>query len=429
MVRITKRRKINKKRFLLPLIGVVVVFVAAYPLIVILRLTTSSVFGSGSSSAYPTNPPGTCISTYSGLPELWRPAKQTTKKLRLQDSPWTREDQALAEEAGSKGVQELVDFYSEASDEDILGLNTDAVNSLIDCVYAPSPNVDPGKHEIVVKAAIRVLKVSTRKYVSDHVQKWHTECDKMYEKMKYLGYAHYLLMQDPTDRELEQVRDTLADRLNTSFRSCGTISALMDEDVDKTLAIPDQDHDSVMWEWCLHAIALIDVMIVPGIQAPEGTEKFIADVWNYFGRYKYKNARDFPGGKYTTSDLTMAYFVTHAAYVPTGYGRHIQLIEDAPWLYTYIRENFYAALETKSPDLIAEFVDLTRQYGCDEQSDIQVRDGARFLLKLYKENKTDWARGPREDQHGRKGGSPVGGRVQDIVRIFCVRMYGAVGFV
>ena len=86
----------------------------------------------------------------------------------------------------------------------------------------------------------------------------------------------------------------------------------------------------------------------------------------------------------------MAYFVTHAAYVPTGYGRHIQLIDDAPWLYAYVRENFYAVLETKSPDLIAEFVDLARQYGCDEETDVQVRDGARFLLKLYVENNHKW---------------------------------------
>jgi hypothetical protein len=34
-------------------------------------------------------------------------------------------------------------------------------------------------------------------------------------------------------------------------------------------------------------------------------------------------------------------------------------------------------------DLLAEFVDLFRQYGCTERDDLQLRDGTRYLLKLF----------------------------------------------
>ena len=34
-------------------------------------------------------------------------------------------------------------------------------------------------------------------------------------------------------------------------------------------------------------------------------------------------------------------------------------------------------------DLVAEVVDTFRQYGCDEENDRQVHDGARWLLNLF----------------------------------------------
>ena len=78
-----------------------------------------------------------------------------------------------------------------------------------------------------------------------------------------------------------------------------------------------------------------------------------------------------------------AYLATHIGYVPTGYGRHALAIEDSPSLYRFLRENFYPVLEMGELDLVAEFVDLLRQYGLTEETDIQVRHGTRHLLRLY----------------------------------------------
>lgn len=346
----------------------------------------------GGSSIYPTNPPGTCIAKASDLPELWRRTLKVEKnadRFQIQnDSPWNAQEQVLAYEAGMKAFLELVQFYEQASEEDILELGTDAVNSLIDCVYAPSAGSQEST-DMAVQAAIRVLKINARKYVTLEKEGWEETCKSIFSKMKYLGYAQYLLVKYPLDMQLEEIRNVLRDRVNASFRSCGSISGIFGYDVNEELKNPDNDINDVLWEWMSHSIALVDCMTVPGVQVPPGTEQFIADEWEYFKHFKFKNARDYPEGHY---DHEMAYMVTHVAYIPTGYGRHVQLIHDAPWLYRYLRENFYAAMETESPDLINEFVDLVRQYGCDEEDDVMVRDGTRFLLHLFSEKGHKWMR-------------------------------------
>jgi hypothetical protein len=41
-------------------------------------------------------------------------------------------------------------------------------------------------------------------------------------------------------------------------------------------------------------------------------------------------------------------------------------------------------------DMTAEFVDLFRQYGCTEDNDLQLRDGTRYLLKLFHSAGGSW---------------------------------------
>ena len=55
-----------------------------------------------------------------------------------------------------------------------------------------------------------------------------------------------------------------------------------------------------------------------------------------------------------------------------------------------IRENFYPVMEMGELDLLAEFVDLFRQYGCTEEHDLQVRDGTRYLLRLFHAAGDSW---------------------------------------
>jgi hypothetical protein len=41
-------------------------------------------------------------------------------------------------------------------------------------------------------------------------------------------------------------------------------------------------------------------------------------------------------------------------------------------------------------DLFYEFVDLFRQYGCDETNDRQLRDGSRFAVSKFEEAGNSW---------------------------------------
>ncbi len=41
-------------------------------------------------------------------------------------------------------------------------------------------------------------------------------------------------------------------------------------------------------------------------------------------------------------------------------------------------------------DLVAEFVDSLKQYGCTEANDLQVRDGTRYLMRLFHADGDSW---------------------------------------
>ena len=85
---------------------------------------------------------------------------------------------------------------------------------------------------------------------------------------------------------------------------------------------------------------------------------------------------------------------------PLVYGRHRQKVEDAPFLYQYICENDYYAMEQGRIDLGSEFVDLIRTYGCTEENDYQLRDGTLFVMKkFYEELDGKWIDYETPDSH------------------------------
>ena len=112
-------------------------------------------------------------------------------------------------------------------------------------------------------------------------------------------------------------------------------------------------------------------------------QAFIEKTWRFFERHPFKGAAAYPDGENNNDFYHTAYLATHLAYVPTGYGRYPIYVRDSPPLYQFLRDNFYAVLEIGELDLVAEFVDLFRQYGCTERNDLQVRDGTRYLLGLF----------------------------------------------
>jgi hypothetical protein len=106
-------------------------------------------------------------------------------------------------------------------------------------------------------------------------------------------------------------------------------------------------------------------------------------LWRFLEHYPFIAARSYSEGARNRTFYDTAYLATHIAYIPTGYDRYPIHVGDAPWLYRFFRENFYAVLNMGELDMVAEFTDLFRQYGCTEQNDLQLRDGTRYLLKLF----------------------------------------------
>jgi hypothetical protein len=74
------------------------------------------------------------------------------------------------------------------------------------------------------------------------------------------------------------------------------------------------------------------------------------------------------------------------AHIPTGVHRFPLYVQDLPSLYRFYRENFYPVLLSGDLDLFASLMDTLRQYGCTEENDAQVRDGSRYMLKVFHDN-------------------------------------------
>ena len=332
-------------------------------------------------------PPGICINNLQDMPKHWRPLPGLYPD---PGTPWTAQEQTLADESVEKGLDELVAFYEHnMTVSRIQKLRNNAVNSLIDEAYASESM--PSYHAKALRAAARVLKINAARFATDKNNNKYTGCTKTYEKLKYVGYGQYLVNNLPDDAELATLQAALTAHVNFMLQQdCQTLESVLDVGDLSTIFRDKHAHADDVFDWTLKAIALTDALTVPNLALPEGTEEFIAKVWKYLSHYEYPYARDHRKhyGDYTTRNT--AWLATHVAYVPSGYGRHKQLIGDAPYLYQYIRENFYYALEYGMLDLFCEFVDLVRQYGCTEETDYQVRHGTRYILSLYLQGGHSW---------------------------------------
>jgi hypothetical protein len=68
-------------------------------------------------------------------------------------------------------------------------------------------------------------------------------------------------------------------------------------------------------------------------------------------------------------------------------------------VYDYIRENFWAAARyfNSDPDLMAEFIDILRNFGCTEDDDLMVRYGSRMFIHAFKQNGATFMSRTRND--------------------------------
>jgi hypothetical protein len=209
-------------------------------------------------------------------------------------------------------------------------------------------------------------------------------CDEFEKLLPLAVYAHrFYPAQDARTAKIVALA-------NSAFRRCRSLArAIPGIDYQGMLAnktLPTEDVFSlVIW-----SIQLNEAQLIPGLDLSQDAREFPARFWRYLESYRLVGAKAYKDGAWNEKFKATGYLATHIAYIPTGYHRHPIYIEDSVGLYRFHRENFYPLLEMDELDLVAQFVESLRQYGCTEGNDLQVRDGTRYLLKVFHDNKDRW---------------------------------------
>ena len=323
-----------------------------------------------------------CFRDYSEMPIHWRPTEAQTEKFSKKD--WSPEETQQSKKAVAAGLSEMIRFQG-AQPETVLALWDNSVEAYIDVAYAGAHNQD--LWAMAMETAIAHFIALMAPYGSELDSLG--SCNEVSSTLTLLVYAHNLHERSPEDRRIKRYREELVALANSAMDDCAYIPSLLGYSAEGVLqqdvAPNDAIYDLLMW-----SILFVDVLRIDGVRPLEGTDALIADVWAYLGRYPTPHASSFATGANDHTFYDLAYLMTHVGYLPTGYGRHRLYVSDAPWLHEFLRANFYAVMSMGELDLTAEFVDLFRQYGCDERNDVQLRDGSRYLMKLFAAADQKW---------------------------------------
>jgi len=300
------------------------------------------------------------------------------------EAAWSADEQVAADLAVQNGLREMSAFMN-ANDERVPQLWDNAVEAFINSAYAASnqPELQARSLEI----AAQHLQVLARPYMS--LTGPPPTCEHVSEFLTLAVYAHSIAQRAPKNSRMKTIRDRLVERTNLALDDCGTLDAVLGFDPVTVFDQPEASNPDV-YGWIMWSVTLTDAVSNPDLKMPPGSDQFIAKTWRYLSTYTVPQGRDHPDGLNHMPAYDAAYLMTHAGYMPTGYGRHQLTVSSAPWLYRYIRENYYAAMKMGELDLFAEFVDLLRQYGCTEETDFQLRHGSRYLLSLYRTAGGSW---------------------------------------
>jgi hypothetical protein len=316
-----------------------------------------------------------CVPQMEKAPPLWRPPSNLS--FPYAKTPWQAQEQRQADLAVHAGLEEMATFMVEKPAR-VVALGDNAIEAFIDTAYAAGHT--PALEKRALTLAFDYLDALSKPYRGPKAIE--PICDVVGEYLTFAVYAHSLAQRMPHSQKAKDLRADLVIGSNAALAACGDLKTLLGFDPQVAMAVKDAKLGDV-YHWVMWSITFVDTLTNPDLKMPPGTDEFIAETWRYLATYTVPLAKDYPNGLNHMPAYDAAYLMTHVAYIPTGYGRHQLSIADAPWLYRYIRENYYAALALGELDLFAEFVDLLRQYGCTEQTDAQLRHGSRYLLHLY----------------------------------------------
>lgn len=319
-----------------------------------------------------------CVADPDAMPQSWRPATADEWSYRSPE-PWSAAEARDAEAAIAAGLEEMLDLFDareNAADE----LWEDSVGALIEVTYAGAnpPSLDAAARD----GARDNLAVLIDSYFD--VEPRSETCEDLDLTLPLAIYAQKFYQ--PGDMRIGM----MAEHANAAYSACGSLTAAVGEDYpaifeeNRALTL-EAAFDLVIW-----SLLFIEAELYPAIELPPESRAFSARLWSWLETYPLPSARSFADGAYDDVFVEVAYLATHIAYIPTGNHRHPIYIDDSPPLYRFHRENFYPVLEMGELDLVAEFVDSLRQYGCTPENDLQVRDGTRYLLEVFHDGNDRW---------------------------------------
>jgi hypothetical protein len=331
-----------------------------------------------STTPRPTGCPA-CVLSPAAMPKSWQPRGQVDKGLSA--APWSASEAQDATYAIRTGVQEMIDLYARRPSA-VPALQDDAVGSLIEVTYG---GVNQQALDVTARnAARRHLMMLMSPYLERGPKS--VTCDDYERLLPLTIYAmstssHLRTKSDGLGTDASRAA-ALVPITNAAYRECGSLNEAMGYDYQATLksrnAATEEVFDLVIW-----SLLFVEAQLVPGLDVPAEQRDFPNALWRYLQSYPLVGASAYRDGAWDEKFIDTAYLATHIAYIPTGNHRNPLYLQDSPNLYRFLRENFYPVLQMGELDLVAEFVDSLRQYGATADNDLQVRDGTRYLLKVF----------------------------------------------
>jgi hypothetical protein len=317
-----------------------------------------------------------CVLAPDQMPESWRPSGSVQQALVA--APWSESESTEAVFSIRKGIGEMVELYKQ-NPKAAGDLWEDSVASLIEVTYASANSAEVD--ELARDGARENLTTLIQPFLDRGPGA--VQCSDYESVLPLAIHAHN--QYQANDARVGH----MVDLANAALAQCDSLSTAMGIDYAPILASGEASlgdaFDLMVW-----SLLLIEAQVAPGLDVPQEARDLPAELWRFFQDYPLPGAVEFPGGATNDDFIETAYLATHIAYIPTGNHRFPIYVEDAPNVYDFHRENFYPVLQMGELDLVAEFVDSLRQYGCTPENDLQVRDGTRYLLNVFHAGGDRW---------------------------------------
>jgi len=265
------------------------------------------------------------------------------------------------------GLQWMAEFLEDEKNFRDIGL--DAVYIFLELsVTSANPAIREEATRIAHKFALRLqkhyLELDGRMPESKYDSKKDVELLDLLSEAKLLGL-------DP--RPLEARAETVFNNKNSSISEDFKKEMTLDE-LEKLL---EKSSEAEVFYILLDAYSIEKANVIYPGRFPVKVQ--LPDILKYLkNRRLVSYSEDKSKGKELFYDH--AFLATHIAYISSNYGRLKLHRQDAPWVYAYLRSNFYAALAEEDVELVGEFIDVFRSLGFSEENDAMVRSGTLMLL-------------------------------------------------